>query len=428
MLSVVFLYFILRSVILSIAFLFLGKPSDDSTHPDYAPSLYLSEVDLKLSPTSTVKRHKSKVARFNRNTTKQRRLFSKPNVNENSANVQIDEPISTKQCETPAVSSEEKNVNSVDCERCRSLELEINCLRKERDDLKNRLLNTSFTYQNLSDKKLKYFTGIPSLTVFLWIFNLVSDVISDRRIICKQDQLLLTLLKLRLGLGNLDIAYRFGISASTVSSIFNEIVIGLSARLDFLLVWPSKEVLLKNMPHKFKPRFKNCRVIIDCTEFFIERPYNLTARAQTWSNYKHHNTLKALIGITPYGVISFVSTLYGGRISDKEITEKSGFYRKIEHGDQVMADRGFLIANELAKRGATLVMPPFIKGRKQLPGHVVGRARQLSALRIHVERAIERIKNYRILSSTIPISLVPLSSDIVKVCGALTNLQNKLVK
>ena len=41
--------------------------------------------------------------------------------------------------------------------------------------------------------------------------------------------------------------------------------------------------------------------IIDCSEIFIEQPKNLTARAQTWSNYKHNNTAKYLIGITLSG-------------------------------------------------------------------------------------------------------------------------------
>lgn len=235
-------------------------------------------------------------------------------------------------------------------------------------------------------------------------------------------------MKLRHALTNNDLAYRFGISSSTVSDIINDCIPVLAQRLKFLIRWPTKEVLLRNMPLKFKRRFKNCRVIIDCTEFFIERPYNMKTRAQTWSNYKHHHTLKALIGITPYGAISFVSRMWGGRISDKEITEKSQFYNKIEYEDQVMADRGFTITHELAKRGATLVMPPFTKGRKQLPGYAVERARQLSALRIHVERAIERIKNYKILNNTLPLTLVHHSSDILVICGALTNLQPKLVK
>ena len=67
-------------------------------------------------------------------------------------------------------------------------------------------------------------------------------------------------------------------------------------------------------------------VIIDCFEIFIDRPSNLMSRAQTWSNYKHHNTVKLLVGITPQGVVSFISKAWVGRASDKYITEHCGFY------------------------------------------------------------------------------------------------------
>ncbi len=55
----------------------------------------------------------------------------------------------------------------------------------------------------------------------------------------------------------------------------------------------------------------------------IKRPSNLLARAQVWSNYKHHSTIKFMIGITPQGTISYVSQCAGGRMSDKEIVENS---------------------------------------------------------------------------------------------------------
>jgi len=58
-------------------------------------------------------------------------------------------------------------------------------------------------------------------------------------------------------------------------------------------------------------------VAIDCFEIFIERPTNLLARTQTFSNYKNHNTIKILIGITPQGTISYVSEAWDGRTSDK---------------------------------------------------------------------------------------------------------------
>ena len=60
--------------------------------------------------------------------------------------------------------------------------------------------------------------------------------------------------------------------------------------------------------------FKKCYILIDCSEVFIERPTDLGARAQVWSNYKHH--LKFLIEITPQGTISYVSNCVGGRMPD----------------------------------------------------------------------------------------------------------------
>ena len=44
----------------------------------------------------------------------------------------------------------------------------------------------------------------------------------------------------------------------------------------------------------------------------------------------------------------------GGDASDKLITLQSGFLEKVEHGDEILADRGFLVREELASVGATL--------------------------------------------------------------------------
>ena len=72
-------------------------------------------------------------------------------------------------------------------------------------------------------------------------------------------------------------------------------------------MWLERNILRKTMSIAFQTNFRYCAIVIDCFEIFIERPKNLKAQAQTWSNYKKHNTVKFLIGITPQGTILYIS-------------------------------------------------------------------------------------------------------------------------
>lgn len=78
-------------------------------------------------------------------------------------------------------------------------------------------------------------------------------------------------------------------------------------------------------------------------------------------NYKHHQTVKFLIGMTPQGTVSFISPAYCGRNSDIFITNNCGFLNHILPGDYVAADTGFNIENELQMLNATLLIPTFLK-------------------------------------------------------------------
>ena len=141
----------------------------------------------------------------------------------------------------------------------------------------------------------------------------------------------------------------------------------------------------------------------------------------TYSNYKHHNTFKSLIGISPGGAIIFVSKLFPGSISDKQLTERSGLLQLIEKGDSIMADRGFDIQDMLTPLGVRVNLPTFLKGKPQLEANELVETRRIASLRIHVERAMERIKNFHILDGTIPSSLTNVAEQIVFVCAMLTN-------
>lgn len=88
---------------------------------------------------------------------------------------------------------------------------------------------------------------------------------------------------------------------------------------------------------------------------------NLLARAQTFSSYKNHNTVKILIGIT-CKALSVVSKAWGGRTSDTFLTESCSILNyKILPGDLVLADRGFTMQESLMFHQAQLAIPAFRK-------------------------------------------------------------------
>lgn len=238
-----------------------------------------------------------------------------------------------------------------------------------------------------------------------------------------EDELLMILMKLRLASDFKDLAVRFDIGEKTIGQVFHEGIRVLACMLKPLVTWPNKEVLVANMPKLFKKHFPKVKLIVDCTEVFTERPTSLYAQGQMWSTYKHHCTLKFLVAITPNGHICYVSDSWGGRAGDKEITLDAPLEKFLEHGDEVMADRGFTVAQELACMGVGLRTPAHTKGKKQLSQRDTELSRELSRVRIHVERVIGRMKVYKLLRSRIPITLMRDVDDIVTVVAALCNMQ-----
>lgn len=172
---------------------------------------------------------------------------------------------------------------------------------------------------------------------------------------------------------------------------------------------------------------QNLRCIIDCSELFIQRPSDLQTQAATWSDYKSHNTLKFLIGITPQGSVCFLSKLWGGRASDRHIVTHSGFLDYIEYGDKILADRGFPISDALMLRGAELIIPPGARGKLQMTKKDAQKTKQVANTRIHVERIIRRLKCFRFLSRTIAISNLGKLDSILIICAAIINLQGPTV-
>ena len=139
---------------------------------------------------------------------------------------------------------------------------------------------------------------------------------------------------------------------------------------------------------------------------------------------------KGLLGISPSGAITFVSQLYDGSISDKEIVSRCGLLTPElwETDDSIMADKGFLIEELLKPIHVRLNIPAFLGHKSQLDENEVNESQKIARVRIHVERAIERIKRYRQLKNIIPLSLHGSINQLWTVTCLLCNFMSPLIK
>ena len=142
-------------------------------------------------------------------------------------------------------------------------------------------------------------------------------------------------------------------------------------------------------------------------------------------------TYKGLTGIAPSGAVTFVSPLYQGRTSDKEIVGKCGLLDpQLWHAnrDSVMADRGFTIEDDLKKINVALNIPAFLDGRDQLDEDEVPESQSIASVHSHVERLMSRLKKFRLIKTEIPLTMHGSITQICTVCSLLCNFMDPLIK
>ena len=103
--------------------------------------------------------------------------------------------------------------------------------------------------------------------------------------------------------------------------------------------------------------------------------------------------------------------MYAGNTSDKQLTNDCGIMKLLEPGDEVMADRGFEIEENLPP-GVSSNIPPFLGDQQQFSEEDEIKTRRITKQRIHAEKAIQRIKSFRILKHDLPISV---AADLNKI-------------
>lgn len=252
-----------------------------------------------------------------------------------------------------------------------------------------------------------------------------------------RQQLLMVLMKLRNNWDMKDLAFKFNIDLASVSIIFRAWVDYMYNKLASLSIWPHRDIITLNMPDKYKEDYPTTFGILDCTELKIQKPSSLQLQSQTFSDYKSTNTLKALIACDPRGAVTFISTLFTGSISDREIFNQCGISTLLKgliacgylkKGDALMADKGFLIEKDVESLGLKLNIPPFNKSNTQMPVGDVLKTKKIAKHRVTVERAIGKIKKFKIVSGRIPNSILGNINEIWYVVSMLSNFQPHILK
>ena len=281
---------------------------------------------------------------------------------------------------------------------------------------------------------IKFLTGLESYNVFMDVFYSLGSASYNLQYlygipvgIKSENQLLLTIIKLRLYKTNFELGRLFFIKETEVYNIFVTWVRFMALQWREINLWPEMDIVKFYAPQDFKRKFPQTRVVIDGTEMPVTKPKQPAAQQITFSSYKNRNTSKVSVGATPGGMISYISPAYGGSASDRQITERSNLTRMVEPGNSIMSDKGFNVQDIFAPFDVTINIPTFFRKRNRKNGQTVMSDRQISSKRVHIERLIGNAKTYKILISPLNHTEMVLSSDITFICFMLTNFRNCIV-
>ena len=179
--------------------------------------------------------------------------------------------------------------------------------------------------------------------------------------------------------------------------------------------------------NNFVSHYLSQRVVVDGTECPMMKPKEPIAQQSTYSTYKNRNTMKVLVGVSPGGLVSFVSPAYGGSTSGRQICERSNLPQMCDPGDSVMADKGFDVQDLFDQYMVNVNIPTLFRKKNRMSAGTVLKERKIASKRVHVERIIGLAKTYNILKAPMNNTESAMATEIIKVCFFLCNFRSNIV-
>jgi hypothetical protein len=277
---------------------------------------------------------------------------------------------------------------------------------------------------------IMFYTGLQTYEVFIFVLATLGNAVYELNYLyyrseqlSVENQLFLTLIKIRQHKTNFELSRLFNISETAVVNIWVTWVNFMAKQWREVNMFPDRDIVRFFSPLGFKAKFPSTRIIIDGTECPVMKPKSPIAQQATFSTYKNRNTIKLLVGATPGGLVNYVSPAYGGSTSDRQICERSNLLTLCDKGDSIMADKGFNVQDLFAPYNVTINIPTFFRKKNRMTGKTVLKDRAISSKRVHIERIIGLAKTYKILKEPLNVTETKLASEITFVCFMLCNFK-----
>jgi hypothetical protein len=221
----------------------------------------------------------------------------------------------------------------------------------------------------------------------------------DKPKLSERDQLLMTVIWLRIYPTNEGLAYLFGVSDSTVSRIVNRVVPLLAASGNDTMKMPDPQRKHRHQLADLVNQVPDLDVVIDSFEQRIQRPGTRSEADEYYSGKKKQHTLKSQLTVDARtGVIVHIGPSVKGPTNDLKLVEQSGLLEVLPKELKAGGDLAYVGIDEfLPGRGFTPRRKPRGKPR---PAEDAAYNTAFSQVRIIVEHSIGRVRRYEALSQT----------------------------
>ncbi|XP_043937286.1 uncharacterized protein LOC122809677 [Protopterus annectens] len=275
----------------------------------------------------------------------------------------------------------------------------------------------AFTMENIKEDKkwVRFYTGFDSYERFLTFLEFVTgDVelcagkirghfskgkidVGPNMTLSHEDQLLLVLVRLRLGLLLQDLAFRFRVSESTASRIWLNWTEVMHTRLLQIPVIYSQKYIDSFQPKRVIHHQGITLTILECTDLFFDVSAKDRTKLSNTRPYRDHYIRHGYVIASPNGFMTFSSSLpfgIAGRVGEEHITSGE---------EEWESEQGV----------STLSLPPFLQN---IPVFLPPEQQDLVQQVLSVKSLVDKVLNYRFLKNVYPQSMVVQVDRVWTIC------------